>query len=81
MVALLFGNGSHTVHEVKRLHKIGEGEGPRDVVLVDDLPVGEVGKLFVDFGEFLAFEGWYTTAAWNASLAGKFRHEDSVAEL
>ena len=50
-MALFLGYGSHAVYKIEGLHKIREGEGARNVVFVDDLPMGEVGELFVDLGK------------------------------
>jgi len=68
MVALLLGHGSYAVHEGEGLLEIGKGEGAREVVLVDDLPVGE---LVAEVVEFRAFQGWDSTAAGDAGFAGE----------
>jgi hypothetical protein len=71
MVSLLFGDGSHPVHERKGLLKIRELEYAMDVVLVDDLPVGKPVAKGMEWG---AFEGRHIAFAGNAGLAGQVSH-------
>ena len=81
MVALLFGDGSNPVHKVEGLHEVGEGERSGHVVLVDDFPVGKIGKLLVEVGKFFSLQRWNTAAARNASARCEFAHKASVSKL
>lgn len=48
VMALLFGKRTDPVYKIQGLPEVREGERAGDVVLVDDLPVGPIGKLLVD---------------------------------
>ena len=61
VMALFFGDRAYFVHEFERGLEIGEGERASNVVLVDDMPIGQ---LMAEVVELLAVQGW------NASLAG-----------
>ena len=77
MVALFFGHGSHAVHKGQGFLEVGEGESARDVVLVDDLPVGE---LVAEIVELRACQGRNSAAAGDAGFAGEIGHIDSLCE-
>ena len=65
MMALLFGDGSGFVDEVEGGLEVGKGEDAGDVVLVDDVPVGE---LMAEAVELLAMERGYATTAGDAGF-------------
>src|SRR5579864_6156293 len=63
VMSLLLGYRAHPVHEIQCLLEIGEGEGSRDVVLVDHFPVRPIRKLLVNFGQLFASEGRHSASA------------------
>jgi hypothetical protein len=54
-MAFLFGDGGDPVHEVEGCHEIGKGVGFRKVVVVDNLPAGDLRLKFRDL--FVAERG------------------------
>jgi hypothetical protein len=77
MMALLFCERADAVHEGKGFLEVGEGEGTSDVVLIDDLPVGELVAEVVEFG---AREGRDSSAAGNTGFAGEVGHKSILPE-
>jgi len=65
VVALFFGDSTDFIHERKGVLEIWERELARDVVLVDDAPVGQ---LMAEVVKLLAFEGGHAATAGDASL-------------
>ena len=70
MMALLLGDPSRPVHEIQRFPKIGETEYFMQVVLVDNLPIG---NFRIQFGKSLPFQGGHSPFARYACLVGE-RH-------
>ncbi len=67
MMPLFFGESSNSVHEVKRLAKVGKREVPREMVYIDHLPLGH---LLRERGQLLALARRYSAAAGNAGFGG-----------
>ena len=66
---LLLGDRPYPIYKFQRLLEIGKAEFSMQVVFVHHLPLGNV---VVKLLQLLAPEWWYTPAAWNALLIGKF---------
>ena len=67
MVALLFGDCAGTVHEIKRFFEVRETKCPVQMVLVHDLPIGQ---LSFEFVQGVSFKRGNAAFARNAGLIG-----------
>src|SRR5215208_3932747 len=70
-MALLLGKLTHLVDEAQSLPEVLEPEGPPQMVLLDDLPFGDLSPERV---ELLPLEGRNTALARYARLARQFGH-------
>jgi hypothetical protein len=76
MVAFLLRDGAHTVHEIQRLLKVGEGEVFGQVVLIDYLPARHLGP---EAFQLRTTKRRRTTAARDTMFLGE-AHETIVAQ-
>ena len=77
MMALLLRDRTYAIDEVERLLEIGKLECAGDVVLVDDVPVGE---LMAKRVKFRAVKRRSASAAGCAGFAGETGHGGSLAD-
>ena len=70
MMSLLFGERADAIHEGQSLVEIRKGKRTNNVVLIDHVPMCPLRNLFVNFGEFFAFERRDSTAAWDTGFGG-----------
>ncbi len=78
MVAFLFSHRAHAIHKIEPRFEIGERKTFRDVVLLDDLPVGQ---LFGKRRQLRALQRRNAAAARHAMFLGKLRHGYEVQSL
>jgi len=71
VVSLLFRKLAYAVYEFEGFAKVGKLEGPRDVMLFDDVPPID---LLLKCGELLTLERGHPSTARNARLGHKVGH-------
>src|SRR5215203_4639342 len=71
VVSLLLGELAHPIDEAESLPKVFEPETPPQVVLLDDLPLGDLSPKFL---ELCPFERRYFALARHAHLARELGH-------
>src|SRR5262249_47499997 len=75
MGALLFRHDADAVHEGESRFEIGKQIGLDNMMLVDDLTIGDLGG---ELPQLLTFEGRHAAAAGDAVFFGEFAHSRST---
>jgi hypothetical protein len=79
MMSLLLGQRTHAVHKIQRGLEIGKLESTRDVMLVDNLPIGQ---LMAEFMQRRAVKRRHPAPARHTILVRKRSHnEGSLAQV
>ena len=72
---LLLGQGTHAIHKIQRRSKVRKLESPRDVMFINDLPIGQ---LVAEFVKLCPMKCGHPASARHAVLISKGSHNREV---